>query len=64
MSRPDLGSRIEQDNDPLRSWIDARQIRSLVAIATGAGEGQILDGVAPAVLSGKHMLDLKSNDRS
>ena len=54
---------IEQLDDLLSQCVDARQIRSLVRIAPFASERKIRRIVAPAMLLGADVLDLKSRKR-
>src|SRR5262245_44659197 len=63
MSSPLLPAGIKEEYDLACSWIDARQIRTLVQVAAVAGESQIRRFVAAVMLPGYDVLDVESPER-
>jgi hypothetical protein len=54
---------MEQRHDLSGDRIDSREIRSLVGIAEVASESQVLRQIAPTMLPGDDMFDMKPNSR-
>jgi hypothetical protein len=58
MFLPDILARIEEgDHDPTLG-VDAREIRTFVAVAVDAGEGEVFRGIATQVLPCPDVLDV------
>jgi hypothetical protein len=60
---PAIPARVKELDNLLRLRINASQIRSLERVAAFTSKSEILGLVAPAVLSGADMLDLKGRKR-
>jgi hypothetical protein len=60
---PPLAPQVEQGCQFARYWVDAREIRSLVAIAMMARKRKIIGMVATAMLPGNDVLDVKPEER-
>jgi hypothetical protein len=54
---------MEQLHDLTASRIDASEIRSFMKIASVTGQGQVRRVVAPAMLDGNYVLDVKRSWR-
>ena len=54
---------MEQGHDDAGSWIDRRNIRTLLQIAANATETQIVQVIGPLVLSSDDVINLMEQDR-
>ena len=62
MFAPRVRTRVKEPDEFARVWISARYVRTLMATAMQAGEGEIFRHAAAAMQPRDNMIDVNTND--